>query len=314
MPAGRAAREIDRGSRTVALSSGDRVLFPVDGITKADLWDYYTAVAPAVLPHLRDRPFTMKRYRTGVGGEHFFQKDAPAGMPSWIPTRTFTTHRRDGAERDVRFPIVNDEPALLWMVQMHCIDLNVWSSRVDRPDRPDSLWFDLDPPDGDFPAAARAAHLVRELLDELGLASLAKTSGSDGVHVVVPLGRRADFAAVRTFAEDAAALLERRHPGQVTTVWRKADRRGVLVDVAQNGRGRTMATVYSVRPRDGAPVSTPLRWHELTPNLEPRSLGMAAALARVERDGDLFAGALGGRQSLGAARRALDALLRRPAT
>src|SRR5947209_18262370 len=134
-------------ARTVNLSSADRVLFPEDGITKGDLFDYYRQVAPAILPHLRNRPFTMKRWREGLPGGSFFQKQAPKGMPDWIPTRRFRTYPREGGSRLVDFPLVNSREALLWMVQMHCIDMNAWYSRVDKPHRPDFVLFDLDPPD-----------------------------------------------------------------------------------------------------------------------------------------------------------------------
>ncbi|MBD0330006.1 MAG: DNA polymerase [Thermoleophilia bacterium] len=301
-------RELRRGRRHVRLSSDDRVLFPGAGVTKGDLWDYYAAVAPAVLPHLRDRPFTMKRFRGGIDRPSFFQKDAPKGAPSWLRTRAFRTQPRPGESRIVDFPLVDDEVSLLWMVQYHCIDLNVWYSRVDRPDRPDYVVFDLDPPDGGFRLAVRAAHFVRELLDAVGLPGYVKTSGADGIHVLAPIARRASYNAAREFAVDAAALLEREHPGLVTTEFLKRKRRGVYLDARQNGPGKTIASVYSVRPKPGAPVSTPLRWDELTEEVEPRDFGMADALARIEREGDLFAPVLAGGRSLSAARRALARL------
>jgi bifunctional non-homologous end joining protein LigD len=301
-------RVVTSGTRSVRLSSADRELWPGDGITKGDLFDYYAAVAPAVLPHLRDRPFTMKRYREGAAAPFFFQKDAPKGMPDWIPTRTFRTHPREGGSRMVRFPLVQDELALLWMVQMHCIDLNVWYSRVDKPPRPDFVVFDLDPPDGGFRDAVRVAHLIRELMEEVELASYVKTSGADGIHVLVPITRRAGFDDAYAFAEEASRLLERRHPGLVTTEWLKRKREGVLVDHRQNGWGKTIATVYSVRPKPGAPVSTPVRWEELTDEVEPADFTMARALERVERLGDLFEPVLQGGQSLAQGRRALARL------
>src|SRR3989440_1209992 len=296
----------------VKLSSPERILFPDDGITKGDLFAYYDAVAPAILPHLRDRPFTMKRYREGIAGNSFFQKQAPKGMPSSIPTRRFTTHPRDGGAREVDFPLVNSKDALLWMVQMHCIDMNAWYSRVDKPDRPDYVVFDLDPPDDPdgFEHAIEVAHLVRGLLDELELPGYVKTSGADGIHVLAPIQRRATFENTYAFAESASRLLEQRHPGLVTTEWLKRKRTGVLVDHRQNGWGKTIASVYSVRPKPGAPVSTPLRWQELTSNVRPRDFTMAVALERVQAHGDLFAPVLEDPRPLGAATRRLDALQR----
>jgi bifunctional non-homologous end joining protein LigD len=287
----------------VELTHADRVLFPDDGVTKGDLFDYYGKVAPALVPHLRDRPFTMKRWREGLPGGSFFQKQAPKGMPSWIPTRQFQTWPREGGSRLVDFPLVNSADALLWMVQMHCIDMNAWYSRVDKPDRPDFVLFDLDPPDGPegFPLAIRVAHLIRETLETLELSSHVKTSGADGIHVLVPIARRHGFDETYEFSELLARKLEAEHPGEVTTEWRKAKRSGVLVDHRQNGHGKTIASVYSVRPKPGAPVSTPLHWEELVEGIRPRDFTMRVALERIERHGDLFEPVLHGRQTLGAA-------------
>jgi bifunctional non-homologous end joining protein LigD len=294
----------------VKLSSPDRVLFPEDGITKGDLFAYYDAVAPTLLPHLRDRPFTMKRFRDGIAGEGFFQKQAPKGMPAWIPTRRFTTHPREGGAREVDFPLVNSREALLWMVQMHCIDMNAWYSRVDNPARPDYVVFDLDPPDDPdgFAQAIAVAHLVRELLEELELPGYVKTSGADGIHVLVPIQRRASFEETYDFAAGAARLLEERHPGKVTTEWLKRKRSGVLVDHRQNGWGKTIASVYSVRPKPAAPVSTPLRWEELTPDVRPRQFTMDVVLERVGRLGDLYAAVLEDKRPLGVAAKRLRSL------
>ncbi|MBD0291921.1 MAG: hypothetical protein ICV74_11755, partial [Thermoleophilia bacterium] len=286
--------------------SGERDLFPPAGITKADLWDFYAAVAPALVPHLRDRPFTMKRYRQGIAGPFFFQKDAPKGMPEWIPRRPFRTYPREGGSRIVEFPLVNDELALLWMVQMHCIDMNAWYSRWDKPDRPDFVLFDLDPPDGGFALGVRAAHLVREALEALGLRSHVKTSGAEGIHVVVPITRRSGWEETRDFAERVAARLVSENPGVVTTEWLKRKREGVYLDARQNGPGKTIASVYSVRPRPGAPVSTPLAWDELHEGLDPRSFTMSCVLDRLERRGDLFEPVLSRPQPLAPARRSLS--------
>ncbi len=294
----------------VKLSSPERVLFPDDGVTKGDLFAYYEHVAPAIVPHLRDRPFTMKRYRDGIAGDGFFQKQAPRGIPAWIPTRRFTTHPREGGAREVDFPLVNSPEALLWMVQMHCIDMNAWYSRVDKPDRPDYAVFDLDPPDDPdgFALAIEVAHLIRELLDEIGLPGYVKTSGADGIHVLAPIQRRATFDETYAFAEAASRLLEQRHPGKVTTEWLKRKRAGVLVDHRQNGWGKTIASVYSVRPKPGAPVSTPLRWEELTSGVRPRDFTMAVALDRVAQHGDLFAPVLDDPRPLAAAAKKLARL------
>ena len=296
----------------VKLSSADRVLYPDDGITKGDLFSYYGEVAEVLIPHLRDRPFTMKRWREGLPGGAFFQKQAPKGMPSWIPTRQFRTWPRggrgQGESRLVDFPLVNSREALLWMVQMHCIDMNAWYSRVDKPDRPDFVLFDLDPPEetGAFALCVRVAHYVRAALGDLGLESWVKTSGSDGIHVVVPIVRRSTFEDTYEFAELLSRRLESEHPGEVTTEWLKKKRSGVLVDHRQNGWGKTIASVYSVRPKPGAPVSTPLRWEELTEAVQPRDFSMAVALERVAAHGDLFEPVLHATQALGPALKTLQ--------
>jgi bifunctional non-homologous end joining protein LigD len=290
----------------VKLTSPDRVLYPDDGITKGDLFEYYRAIGPTVVPHLRDRPFTMKRYPHGIYGEVFFQKQAPRGLPSWIKTRQFRTHPREGGSRLVDFALVNSPEAVLYMVQMNCVDMNAWYSRVDKPHRPDFVLFDLDPPDGGFELAIEVAHLIRELLDDLELPGYVKTSGADGIHVVAPITRRSTFEQTYHFAEQASRLLEQRHPGKLTTEWLKKKREGVLVDHRQNGWGKTIASVYSVRPKPGAPVSTPLRWEELTEDVRPRDFTMPVALRRVDEHGDLFARVLEDPRPLAAAQRALD--------
>jgi bifunctional non-homologous end joining protein LigD len=298
---------IRSGKRVLELSNLEKPFWPEEGITKGDLIAYYRELASVVVPHLRDRPFTMKRYPDGWQGKHFFQKDAPSHMPDWIPRFEYrSTSRATREKRTLRYPLVNEELALLWMVNMGCIDLNTWYSRVDRPERPDWVLFDLDPsPDVGFAEVVRVALLIKEVLDALGLAGFPKTSGADGFHVLVPVARRHTYGQTRELAEIVAGTLARLHPGLVTTEWAKAKRRGVLVDANQNGEGKTIASAYSVRPRPGAPVSTPLRWEEVTEELDPAAFTMEAVLARVARDGDLFAGVLETRQSLGKALREL---------
>jgi bifunctional non-homologous end joining protein LigD len=300
--------EIRKGKRVLKLSNLDKVFWPDEGITKGDLLEYYRAAADVLVPHLTDRPFTMKRYPDGWQGGHFFQKDAPKHMPDWIPTVAVqaTTREKPRRTRTIQAPLVNDELALLWMVNMGCIDLNTWYSRVDKPSRPDFVLFDLDPsPDVGFPETVRVALLVKEVLDALKLKSFVKTSGSDGMHVLVPVERRATYADTREFAEIVAGTLARTHYGLVTTEWSKAKRRGVLIDANQNGEGKTIASVYSVRPRAGAPVSTPLRWNEVSEDLDPQDFTMEVALQRIERHGDLFEGVLTTRQSLASALRSV---------
>ena len=295
-----------RGRRELRLSNLDKPFWPEEGITKGDLIAYYRDVAEVLVPHLRGRPFTMRRHPDGWQGKHFFQKQAPSHMPSWIKRVPFPASTREGEKKIIEYALVDDELALLWMANMGCIDMHVWSSRADRPERPDWVMFDLDPSEGaGFDDVVTVARLVKETLDLLELEGFPKTSGSRGIHVLVPIARRHTFAEVREFAGIVAGALARAHPGLVTTQWAKEKRRGVLVDANQNGPGKTNASVYSVRPRAGAPVSTPLRWEEVAPGLDLTAFTMDAVLDRVARDGDLFAGVLEGRQSLTRALRAL---------
>jgi bifunctional non-homologous end joining protein LigD len=301
--------EISIGRRRVRVTHPDRVLFPGDGVTKGDLAEYYAAIGDALVPHLRERPFTLKRYPYGIRGQPYFAKQAPKGKPSWVPTRQFRTWPREGGSRLVDFALVNEPAALVWMVQMNCIDMNAWYSRIDKPDRPDFVLFDLDPPDkrDGFVEAIRVAHLIREALEKLELRSYVKTSGADGIHVLLPITRRATFPQTYEFAELLSRQLEVEHPGLVTTEWLKKKRRGVLVDHRQNGHGKTIASVYSVRPKPGAPVSTPLRWEELTEKVRPRDFGRREALDRVAKHGDLFEPVLRGGQALASPLRQLRA-------
>jgi bifunctional non-homologous end joining protein LigD len=283
------------------LSNLDKPFWPDEGITKGDLIDYYQRVAPALVPHLRNRPFTMRRYPDGAYGKAFFQKDAPQHMPEWIPRHRTLVSTRDKArtKKWVDFPLVNDEAALLWMVNMGCIDMNTWYSRVDKPERPDFVLFDLDPtPEVPWAQTVGVALIVKELLDALGLQAFPKTSGGKGFHILVPIERRATYEDTRRFAEIVASTVARTHPKLATTEWSKARRRGVLIDANQNGEGKTIASVYSVRPKPNAPVSTPLRWDEVNEKLNPAIYTMDVVLDRVRQHGDLFEGVLTTRQSL----------------
>jgi bifunctional non-homologous end joining protein LigD len=292
---------IHRGSRELRLTNLDKPFWPDEGITKGDLLRYYQAIAPVLVPHLRDRPFTMRRYPDGAYGKAFFQKDAPKHMPEWIATyhALVSTRESSRAKKWVDFPLVNDELALLWMVNMGCIDMNTWYSRVDHPDRPDFVLFDLDPtPEVPWSQTMEVALILKELLDALELASFPKTSGGKGFHVLVPIDRRATYEDTRRFAEHVSGAIARTHPKLATTEWSKARRRGVLIDSNQNGEGKTIASVYSVRPKPNAPVSTPLAWSEVNERLDPAFFTMPVVLERVRDRGDVYEGVLTTRQSL----------------
>jgi bifunctional non-homologous end joining protein LigD len=250
----------------------------------------------------------MVRWPDGIEAGRFFQKDAPSHMPEWISTfRTLVSTRESPRQKKwVNFPVVNDELALLWMVNMGCIDMNTWYSRTDKPERPDWVLFDLDPsPDVGFKETVQVALLVKQALDAFGLVGFPKTSSGEGMHILVPVERRYTYADTRQFAEIVAGAIARTNRGLATTEWTKSKRRGVLIDANQNGEGKTIASAYSVRPRPGAPVSTPLRWDEVNEKLDPLSFTMPTVLERVRRHGDLFEGVLTTRQRLTEAMRSL---------
>ena len=301
--------ELRKGKRVLRLSNLDKLFWPEEGIAKGDLIRYYREVAAVLVPHLKDRPFTMKRYPDGWEGKFFFQKDAPSHMPEWIKRVEVDVTTRDSPRqrRRIQAPVVNDELSLLWMANMGCIDCNTWYSRIDKPERPDFVLFDLDPsPDVGFRETVQVALLVKQALDMLELACFAKTSGSEGIHVLVPIDRRSTFADTRRFSEIIAGAIARAHPRLATTEWARAKRRGVLIDSNQNGEGKTIASVYSVRPKPGAPVSTPLLWDEVNESLDPASFTMDVVRDRVDRHGDLFEGVLTTKQSLSQALKALQ--------
>ena len=269
-------------------------------MTKGDLVDYYARIAPLLVPHLRNRPFTIKRHYTVPRGPFVWEKDAPEELPEWIPVSPQPAKSRRGAI--VRYPLVNDDLALLWMVEYGCVDLHVWTARADRPDRPDFVLFDLDPSPGvDFDDVVAAALLVRDALGVYGLESVVRTTGGEGLHVQAPIERRHDYPAVRRFAGIVAAALVRASDGLITDERVRERRRGVFVDVKMNGHGQQIASVYSVRPLPGAPVSTPLRWEELDGSLDPAAFTIDVVLDRADRYGDLAGRLLRGGQRLGKA-------------
>ncbi len=284
----------------VTISNPEKVFWPEEGYTKGDLVGYYSAVAPRLLPFLRDRPVVLTRYPDGIGGKHFFQKDAPDFVPEWIRTEVVWS---EGAEREISYFIVNDLPTLLYLANLATIPLHVWASRVADLDRPDWCVLDLDPKEAPFGDVVALALEVRRLCEEIGLPAYVKTSGSTGLHVLVPLGGLLDHDRARTLGELLARVVRDRRPEIATLVRDPARREGrVYLDYVQNGRGRLLVAPYSVRARPGAPVSTPLRWEEVEPGLEPRAFTIATVPERLERLGeDPLGPVLQERPDLGAA-------------
>jgi bifunctional non-homologous end joining protein LigD len=264
----------------------EKVLFPGDGITKGELAAYYEAVAPLMIPHIRARPITMERYPAGIGQKGFMHKDVSKGFPEWL--ERVEVPKKDGT---VRHPIVTDARSLLWMANQNCITPHVWTSRAPNLYYPDICVFDLDPSSDDEPDVLRAAALgLRDLLNELGLPSWVKTSGSKGFHIVVPLDGKAHMGETAGFAQRVGAVLTSRDPRHLTQEFSKADRGGrIYVDTGRNGYSATVAAAYAVRARPGAPVSAPCTWDEIERGRAgPRTFTLRTMPARVAEAGDVW--------------------------
>ncbi len=288
-----------RGTPAPAISHPEKVLFPDSGITKGELCSYYEAVAPVMLPHIAGRPVTMERFPGGIGQKGFIQKDVSKGFPAWL-ARVEVAKRSGEQGETVHYALASDARSLVWLANQNSITPHVWSARVPKLDRPDLCVLDLDPPDDD-PGALRAAALaVRELLDELGLPSFVKTSGSKGFHVVVPLDGEAELEGTWRFARGVGAVLVKRRPDLLTQEFIKADRGGrILVDTGRTAPGATFAAPYAVRARPGAPVSAPCTWEEVAgASVGPRTFTLRTMAARLAEVGDLWAGMDAERRSL----------------
>ncbi|MFJ8676854.1 non-homologous end-joining DNA ligase [Streptomyces sp. NPDC093589] len=277
---GAGAGEVRAGRRSVEIHRPDKVLFPDDGLTKADLVGYYRQVAAVMVPQLRGRPLMLERLPDGLGGPQFMQKDTPDHYPDWIRRATVT---KEGGS--VTHPVCDDKASLLFLADQACVTVHRWLSRADRPDRPDRLVFDLDPPGPDFEAVRYAARRVGELLDELGLPAALMTTGSKGLHVIVPLDGTSDFDASRHFARQLAEVLAERYPDRLTTAVRKQARGDRLyLDVQRNAYAQTAVAPWSVRPKAGAPVAVPLTWEQLDdPELTAQSWSLRDVAGVLEQ-------------------------------
>ena len=273
--------------REVALTNLDKPFWPELGITKGQLIQYYADVAPVLLPHIRDRAMVMKRYPHGAHGDFFFMKRAPSPRPEWI--RTCRIEHDSGTVID--FPVIDDRPSLLWVINLGCIDLNQWYARCDDVDRPDYVHFDLDPgPGAGWDRVLDCGRIVGESFESLGMSPLVKTTGSRGLHVYVPIVRGPTQKEVWTFAKALAVELASRHPALMTAEYRVARRPHgrVLLDYNQNAWGRTLASIYSVRPRRKAPVSTPVTWTEVRKGCRIEDFRLDNVRDRLARVGDLW--------------------------
>jgi len=291
------ARNRGAGNRKVTLSHQEKIYFPAEGLTKGDLLAYYESVAPVLLPHLKDRPASLRRYPDGIHGKSFFQKNLPAATPDWVPS--LTLHSEE-SKRDIRYALVQDLDVLLYVVNLGCIDHNPWMSRKQSLDSPNYVLFDLDPFHCDFDTVIAAAHHLHEVMDHLKMEVFVKTSGSNGLHIAAPLKSGYGYEEVKEFTAAMAATVMQTRPDLFTIARSLSARtRGrVYFDYVQIGKGKTIAAPYSVRPRDGAPVSTPLQWTELKKGLRPSDFHMRNTVERIKRVGDLWAPVLKSRQAL----------------
>jgi bifunctional non-homologous end joining protein LigD len=288
VPRDRPNTELEIGGRAVTLTNLDKVFWPELGLAKGDLLQYYADVSGVLLPHIVDRAMVMKRYPNGAAGKWFFMKRAPSPRPAWI--ETCAIEHASGSVID--FPMVQDLASLMWLVNLGCIDLNQWYAHCDDVDRPDYLHFDLDPvPGADFETVRATALLVRRALAGLGMEPLAKTTGSRGIHVYVPIVRGPTQKEVWAFAKRFAHDLAKLEPGLMTAEYRIAKRPAgrVLVDYNQNAWGRTLASLYSPRPTPRATVSAPVTWEELEQGARIEDFRIDNMPARIARLGDLWA-------------------------
>jgi bifunctional non-homologous end joining protein LigD len=274
-----AAAPSSSDERVVHLSNVDKVFWPVERYTKGDLLAYYDTVAPLILPYLRDRPLVLTRFPDGIHGKSFYQQDAPAWRPEWM-----RTVRASGEGREVDHFVADDERALAYLVNLGAIPIHVWASRAPDLERPDWAIVDLDPKGAPFAHVARLARAIHALCDEIGLPAFVKTSGQAGLHVLVPLGGACTHAQAQQLAFLLARAVADAHPAIATLARPLSARAGrVYLDTLQNGRGKTIAAPLCVRPRPGAPVSTPLSWREVRDDLDPARLTIRTVPRRLAR-------------------------------
>src|ERR1700704_4665353 len=286
LPKNKTNIDLEVEGRLVKLTNLGKLFWPKLGITKRDLLQYYADVTPYLLPHLTDRAMVMKRYPNGAAGEFFFMKRAPSPRPEWIEL----CHIQHSSGNVIDFPMIQDLPSLLWVINLGCIDLNQWYARCDDVDRPDYVHFDLDPGDASFDRVRECGLIVRDALESLKMKPLVKTSGSKGLHVYVPIVRGPKQKTVWTFAKALAVALASRTPALMTSEYRKEKRpKGrVLVDYNQNRWGSTLASIYSVRPTPLATVSTPLEWSEVSRGVRIEDFRLDNVRDRVAEVGDLW--------------------------
>jgi len=283
--------EIKIEGKKLKLTNLKKVYFPDEGYTKGDVIEYYRNIAKYMIPYLKGRPESLNRHPNGIDGESFYQKDVAALPPDWVKTEMIYSEHN---EKEINYLVCNDEATLVYLANLGCIEINPWFSRIEKIDNPDYLVIDLDPEDISFDKVVEAALAVKEILDIAGAKSYCKTSGATGLHIYVPLGAKYNYEVARNFAYIVAQFAYKKVPG-FTSLQRSPSKRQkkVYLDYLQNRPGQTLAAPYSIRPRKGAPVSTPLKWEEVKIGLSPDQFNIKNTLERLGKTGDIFKDVLG---------------------
>ncbi len=305
-----ADKTITVDGRTLDLSNTDKVFFPEDKITKGEIIDYYRRIAEVMLPHTKDRPISMQRFPDGIEKNGFYEKIVPDHFPQWIERVTVELKEGKGSQLQI---VCNNAATLAYLADQACLTPHIWLSRRDKLNYPDRIVFDLDPPGDDFEVVRSAAHILGEMLEEIGLMAFVLLTGSKGLHLTVPLRRSADFETVRTFARDLVELIARRNPERFTTQTRKEKRKGRLfLDYLRNGYGQTTVAPYAVRAKPGAPLATPIDWDELKDrNLHSATYNTSNIFRRLGQREDPWKDVRRHARTLNKPRRQLDKLLKK---
>lgn len=294
------------GGKKLELTNLDKVFWPKEGFTKGDVIDYYNGVYRYIIKYLKDRPQSLYRTPNGIKGQGFFHKDAGDHAPEWM---TVWDNWSESANKEINYLVCNDKPSLLYLANLGCIEINPWNSRISKPDNPDYLVLDLDPADKNtFEQVIETALVIKEILDKAKVPSYCKTSGATGLHIYVPLAAKYDYEQAKSFAHLVATMAHEQLP-KFTSLERNLAKRGkanIYIDYLQNRRGQTLSSVYSLRPKPGAPVSTPLDWKEVKTGLKPTDFHIKNIMKRLEKKGDLFAPVLKKGIDMGKALKLLD--------
>lgn len=282
---------VNIGRKSLPLTNLDKVYWPEEGYTKGDMIRYYEMVSTYILPYLKNRPLSLKRNPNGITDQGFFHKDAGENAPSWMKVEEVYS---DSSEKIIHYLVCNDLPSLIYIANLGCIELNPWNSRIGKLDNPDYLVIDLDPADEtSFDQVVEAAQVVHEIFERQGAPSFCKTSGSSGLHVYIPMGARYSYDQVKEFGQIIAMMVVEQLPSFTTTERSLSKRKGrMYIDFLQNRQGQTLASAYSLRPKPGATVSTPLEWKEVKKGLHPSQFTMMNIKKRLDKKGDLFEGVL----------------------